>query len=237
VEHEPERRSIPPDYDEDHERFRLARSLVHRHSEVEDVHRRVAERMLAERLTPVLDVGCGEGELSRYLPEGAWVGLDSSAEMLSRAPHPSTQGKATALPFPDASFGAVALLYVLYHLDDPALALTEAQRVLRAGGMLAAAAPSQRDSPELAHALPARPSTFDAEIGPELVSEHFSAIEVERWDAPVLELPDAAAVRDYLVGKGTDPAQAEAAAAAARPPLRVTKRGALIFGRKPAPVG
>jgi SAM-dependent methyltransferase len=157
VEHEPERRSIPPDYDEDHERFRLARSLVHRHSEVEDVHRRVAERMLAERLTPVLDVGCGEGELSRYLPEGAWVGLDSSAEMLSRAPHPSTQGKATALPFPDASFGAVALLYVLYHLDDPALALTEAQRVLRAGGMLAAAAPSQRDSPELAHALPAGP--------------------------------------------------------------------------------
>lgn len=34
--------------------------------------------------------------------------------MLARAPEPKVQAQATALPFPDASFGSVALLYVLY---------------------------------------------------------------------------------------------------------------------------
>ena len=32
---------------------------------------------------------------------------------------------ATALPFEDGSFGAAALLYVLYHLDAPGRALSE----------------------------------------------------------------------------------------------------------------
>jgi hypothetical protein len=236
VEHEPERRSIPPDYDEDHERFRLARSLVHRHSEVEDVHRRVAERMLAERLTPVLDVGCGEGELSRYLPEGAWVGLDSSAEMLSRAASiDAREGDCASVPGRLVR-GRGASLRPL----PPRRPRARPQRGPAGASRRRDARRRGAEPTGLTGARPrpaGGPSTFDAEIGPELVSEHFSAIEVERWDAPVLELPDAAAVRDYLVGKGTDPAQAEAAAAAARPPLRVTKRGALIFGRKPAPVG
>jgi hypothetical protein len=31
----------------------------------------------------VLDVGCGEEELARYLPDGAWVGLDNSQTKLN----------------------------------------------------------------------------------------------------------------------------------------------------------
>jgi SAM-dependent methyltransferase len=76
---------IPPDCDRNPERFRLGRSVLHQHGLVEDVHERVARRLLRERLTPALDVGCGEGELARHLPEGDWVGLDSSGEMLARA--------------------------------------------------------------------------------------------------------------------------------------------------------
>jgi SAM-dependent methyltransferase len=224
---------VPPDYDQPPERFRLARSVLRRHALAEDVHRRVAERLLAERLTPVLDVGCGEGELARHLPDGAWVGLDSSAEMLARAPRPAVQGDATALPFPDAEFPAVALLYVLYHLQEPARALAEARRVMRAGGLVAVAAPSRDDSPELAHALPQVPLTFDAELAPELLAELFIEVEVERWDAPLLELPDTAAVRDYLIGKGVGREAAESAAAETRTPIFVTKRGALAFARKP----
>jgi SAM-dependent methyltransferase len=72
-------RPVPPDYDGDPGRFRLARSVLREHALVEDVHERVARRILAERLAPVLDVGCGEGELAPHLPEGAWVGVDSSA--------------------------------------------------------------------------------------------------------------------------------------------------------------
>jgi SAM-dependent methyltransferase len=129
-----------------------------------DVHERVARRF--EGLTPVLDVGCGEGELARHLPAGAWVGVDASAEMLAGAPEPHHRADATALPFPDESFGSVALLYVLYHLLDPTLALTEARRVLKPGGLVAVAAPSRHDSPEVAHVLPRGGLTFDAELAP-----------------------------------------------------------------------
>ena len=223
---------VPSDYDEDPGRMRLARSVLRRHAVAGDVHEQVARRFVAEGFARVLDVGCGEGELARHLPDGAWVGLDNSRTMLERAPAGGVLGDARALPFPDGSFDGVAILYVLYHLSDPRPALAEAHRVMRPGGLIAVSAPSRHDSPELAHALPKGPLTFDAELAPGLLRELFEEPEVERWDAPLVELPTARAVRDYLVGKQVAPDRARAAAEATQLPLRVTKRGAVLIARK-----
>jgi hypothetical protein len=112
------------------------------------------------------------------------------------------------------------------------VALAEARRVLKLGGLIAVAAPSRHDSPELADALPEVRLTFDAELAPELLRRFFSEVDVEPWDAPLLELPTKVAVRDYLVGKGVERPVAESAAETVAVPLPVTKRGALAFARK-----
>jgi SAM-dependent methyltransferase len=152
--------------------------------------------------------------------------------MLARAPRPARLGDARALPFGDASFRSVAALYVLYHLAEQRLALAEAHRVLRPGGLLAVAAPSRDDSPELADVLGRRELSFDAENAAELLGEKLADVEIERWDAPMLTLPTTRSIRDYLVGKGLDAEGADAWAAATDPPLTVTKRGALAYARK-----
>ena len=62
---------------------------------------------------------------------------------------PIVQADATALPLREGSVDAVVLLWMLYHLDDPPAALTEAKRVLSPGGVLAACAASRWNDPEL----------------------------------------------------------------------------------------
>ena len=52
------------------------------------------------------------------------------------------QGTAEQLPFPDASFDMVTCQTVLIHVTDPSRALTEMLRVLKPGGLLAAAEPA-----------------------------------------------------------------------------------------------
>jgi SAM-dependent methyltransferase len=226
----------PLDYDERPERFLTGRAVVQDYVLGGDIHRYVAERFVAERFARVLDVGCGDGELGRQLAGSScrWIGLDLSPTLLARAPAPVVRGHAAALPFPDRAFDGVAALWMLYHLAEPGRAVVEAFRVLRPGGLLAACAPSRYDSPELSDLLPSKPpSTFDAEVAPALLEDVFPEVEEHAWDAPLLRLPDPDALRRYLVGRGVDPASAAELALTKETPVAVTKRGVLLYGRRP----
>jgi arsenite methyltransferase len=67
--------------------------------------------------------------------------IDTSETMLARArrrdaPVEYGVGDALALPFPDEHFGVAVCTQVYEYVEDIAAALTEARRVLRAGGRL-----------------------------------------------------------------------------------------------------
>ena len=223
------------DYDHDPDRFRANVKAVEKYGLAGDVHGEVAQRLAEEQLGPVLDLGCGEGRFvipaqKMGLPT---VALDYSVTMLNAVSGRRVQGDARRLPFRSDSFGGVVALYMLYHLPDPSEAVAESFRLLRPGGLFVACAPSRTNDPELAAVLgPPAPETFDAENGPEIVNRFFQQVDVERWDAPLVHLPDREALSLYLRGRQLTQAVVASAMAQISVPLTLTKRGAVIYGRK-----
>jgi len=99
----------------------------------------------------VLDLGCGTGTfavaLARRYPTTSITGLDADATALAIARRKADaapvavafeQGRAEALPFPDASFEHVASSLLFHHLTrgQKAAALREVRRVLKPAGAL-----------------------------------------------------------------------------------------------------
>ena len=89
-----------------------------------------------------LDVGCGTGfNVARLLDRGFdTVGVEPADGMrsIARANVPGAEivdGDFEHLPFPDQSFDLLLAIEVLRYLPGPDLALREAARVLRTGGM------------------------------------------------------------------------------------------------------
>jgi SAM-dependent methyltransferase len=91
---------------------------------------------------PVLEIGVGTGRIALPLAEAGIdvVGIDLSRPMLERLVEKSTavpvaEADATALPFPDDSFGAVVASHVFHLVPEWRDASLEVLRVLRPDGV------------------------------------------------------------------------------------------------------
>jgi len=97
----------------------------------------------------LLDVGCGVGAvlgvIASAFPDLELAGIDlAEAQIAAAREHLASLGArcdlrvgdATALPWPDASFDHVYMMWFLEHVADPRPFLAEARRVLRPGGTI-----------------------------------------------------------------------------------------------------
>jgi SAM-dependent methyltransferase len=90
----------------------------------------------------VLDIGCGEGQISRLAVDGGAsfvAGVDLTWAQIvvaaARGGGPAyARAGATGLPFDDASFDAVVACLVFEHISAVDVAIAEIARVLRPGG-------------------------------------------------------------------------------------------------------
>ena len=86
----------------------------------------------------LLDVGCGDGGVSRLLrmrvAEVCAVDVEASPEWRDERGLTFRVGDGERLPFTDGSFDLLHSKDSLHHMDDPARALAEYRRVLQSGG-------------------------------------------------------------------------------------------------------
>lgn len=107
-----------------------------------------ASRVAGQKSGRVLDVGCGDGSFLKELLRMGWdvAGTELSESIAATAREHLgeriREGNIHELEFPNASFDLITFWHVLEHLDDPKLALTEARRLLKAGGNIIVAVPN-----------------------------------------------------------------------------------------------
>ncbi len=178
---------LPPDYFTRH-----MREMAPHRALLRSVEARLMSRVAWVR--PVLDVGCGDGHFASVAyRQPIDVGLDlherDMREAAARRPEvyrTLVRASATAMPFPDATFGTVLSNSSVEHIPDIDAALREIARVLRPGGTFAATMPSEH-YPEfllgatLARRLGSRRASHAYGAFFNRISHHYHVDPLEVW--------------------------------------------------------
>jgi SAM-dependent methyltransferase len=155
----------------------------------------------------VLEVGCGWGEFAERLVQELGVevvAVDQSPRMVELTRERGVDarlGDVQALEFADASFDVAVANWMLYHVPDLDLGLSELARVLRPGGRLVAATNSLDHLSEL-WMLVGRdrhwePERFFSEDADRLLRPHFASVERQDVSGSVT-FADRDAARGYI---------------------------------------
>lgn len=114
----------------------------------DDVNLPALRELLPEPAGSTLDLGCGEGRLSRYLRSAGYrvAGADAAPTMVQLAvghpdAAPAVLADAAALPFGSGTFDLVVAYMCLHDMDRMPQAVAEASRVLAPAGRLCVAIP------------------------------------------------------------------------------------------------
>lgn len=98
---------------------------------------------------PFLEIGCGRGDVSAYLARKGWQGkaIDFSDAAVAQAsvnlrPFPQVRLEKQALAEVSGAFDCIIMWDVLEHMEDDRGALRMVERLLRPGGQLLLAVPS-----------------------------------------------------------------------------------------------
>jgi SAM-dependent methyltransferase len=107
-----------------------------------------AEQKRRGRKLTILDVGCGDGTVSRlFLKAGQVLGIDIVPEFVEHAIEKGIEAKAAdvtqdGLPFPEGSMDVVYAGALIEHLYDPEFFLRECHRVLAEEGIILLSTPN-----------------------------------------------------------------------------------------------
>jgi SAM-dependent methyltransferase len=128
----------------------VRRWALHFECSIEDALARFASELLLGSF--VLDAGAGEGRYRSFFGGHRYIGVDlavgDSEWNYSRL---DAVADLNALPFDAGTFDAALNIVTLEHLTDPALALAEIARVLKAGGLFLLVAPLEWEEHQQPH--------------------------------------------------------------------------------------